>query len=324
MCLLIILALSMPVFFLTSPAAADTPDPDETPTLYDFRIYHHVIEEDDFLAVVPYRIPYATAPDIGIDKTFIFRMTDTDNVTELGTILAYPYYNSGYSEGVISFYFQASSNVTWEELFPVSIIENPALFDTPEIWSFSPLLTDYSSFDTQETNRQLLKDRVIELAQYLTTIWSVELVDQTDAGTVLSAYGEAYFRNAIPGIQTMCPELFYVQISNVDLTERSWDFSFAEILSNTFQGTWVWNTMTGFAGLWGLETRTAMGFVTLGIGVIIMCIVAGKYKQVAPGYLFFDLVLIWGSLNGWFSPTLHALIAFLHVLIGGIVFFLNK
>lgn len=312
------------ILFTMAVARADTPDPDEAPSLHDIRVYRHLLEDDDFLAIVPYIVTYETTPDLGIDKTFVFRLLDTDGETELGAILAYPYYDGGYGEGIVSFYFSADEAPTWDEEYFLTVTENPSAFETPQEWVFNINSPDYSVYDTQEENQQVLRDRVIIIADELSVIWPVTLTEESEVGTVLSAYGEAYFRNAVKGLQTMCPALFYVQISNVDTGTRSWSYIFAQTLANTYNGTWVMSTMTGFAGLWGLDTSTAMSFAILIIAAAVTGFIIWKLRNQGVGYLFLCLTLVYGSLNGWFSPILHALFAFFFVFIGGMVLFLNR
>lgn len=312
------------VSIIAVPVSASMEGPDTTPSLEDMSVYRHLITEDDFLAVVPYNIPYADTPDVGVDKAFIFRLLGTDNTTELGAVLAYPYFENGYGRGVVSFYFDADDAPTWGLQYTIAIAESPAVFEDPESWVFTLNTSDYSSFDTHEDNQSLLKDHIIDIANELTVYWSIDLLEPTDTGTALSSYGESYFRSAVRGLQSMCPDLFYVVVTNVDMSKRSWDYSFAHLLANTFADTWVWSTMTGFGGLWGIETNAAMGFFVVLVVIVLFVWSSSKLQSINPSYLFASAGLIWGSLNGWFSLTLHALIAFMFVLVGSIVLFLNR
>lgn len=305
-------------------ASTDTAQPDTTPSIDEIDIYQYLLEDGDMMIVASYTVYYASPPEAGIDNTFIFRFLDTDGTTELGSILAYPYYNGGYGVGVVSFYFSADDAPTWEEIYFIAITENPAAFDEPIEWKFAVSTIDYSSFDTQEENQQLLRDKVLELADELSSVWPVELTEEAETGKVLSSYGESYFRTSIRGIQSICPDLFYIQISNIDMTTRDWDYTFANYLTATYEGTIVWSAMAGFAGLWGLKTTTASSFFSIVFVVVVASLIIKRFRQLPPGYLFACLALLYTSCNGWFSPILHALFSFMFVLVGGLVLFQNK
>jgi hypothetical protein len=319
--ILFILVLEM---LYPAPAYAVTALPDSTPTLHDMKVYRNLLVDDDFLLVVPYTMPYATPPDLGIDKTFIFRLFDVAGTTELGSILAFPYNDDGYGEGIVSFYFDDTAAPVWGANYVLRIDCNPAEFAAPTVWSFVLDSPAYSSFDDHDDNIEELRLDILEMGETLSGSWPVDLTEETDSGTVLSTYGERYFRRAIKSVQAMCPELFYVQVSNPDYTKRSWDTIFADALANTFSGTFVWDAMTGFAGLWTMQTRTAMGYVAMVVGLIFMAISVSQFQQVQQGFLDFALVLTYFTLAGGFSPVLHAIIAFLSVFLGGMVWFLNR
>lgn len=316
-------AILMILFFAATPALADTADPDDV-NMEDIEVYTYIYEEGDFIVIAPYTISYPTPPSVGIDDTFIFRLI-SDNGTELGAVLAYPYANDGYGDGIVSFYFSTDNAPEWEGSYHIRIEENPSAFDTPTYWDFPINSSAYSSFTTQEQNREALRLKIIDLAESFSTSWGIDLTDTTDTGTVLSSYGESYFRLSIWGLQNLCPALFYTQASDPDYTKRSWSTAFAESLANTFQETdFVWDAMTGFAGLWGMETRTALGFVVLIIAVLLFLLDLKVQPRAMMAWLDVALVLNFGMLMGWFSPILNAIAAFLISMTGAMVLWLNR
>ena len=104
----IILAL-LAVFLLATPAYADTPDPDSTPTVDEINIYTNVLETGDWLIVIYANIPYAIPPTTPVTSTFIWRFMDTDNVTELANTVGTNYNDDGYGYNVYSMYLTADN-----------------------------------------------------------------------------------------------------------------------------------------------------------------------------------------------------------------------
>lgn len=312
------------VLMATAPAYAADEDPDSV-SLYDIKVYRHLNQDDDWLAVVPYSIPYTVEPDDSIDKTFIFRLIDSDGVTELGSVLAFPYINGGYGDGVVSFYFGPDDAPTWDTEYTIRVDENPSAFETPLTWSFTVSSSAYSTYDTQEGNRALLQANIIAICRDLEISWSIELLGESEVSTVLNEYGEAYFRNSIIGLQAMCPSLFSVEITPVTPERRSWDYTFAEAFATKYAGTFWANAMTGFAGLFNVDSSPAASIVSLLLVVVIMGFSQRKLKATGSSALLngFASAGLFTCL-GTFSFTLHGFISFMAAVISGMVLFLNR
>lgn len=314
-----IIAGFLGIFLISSPVyAMDEPD---SVSLYDIKIFQDLITDDDFLAIVPYNIPFTTQPDENINVTFIFAIISSDNSTEMGTSLAYPRYYGGYGKGIVSFYIE--SGMTWEESYIFRVQENPAFYPSPQKWDFS---IGTSAYSTDADQSQALRAKIIDTATELSTEWSVDLLSSSDSGqTVLSTYGELYYLNAVPGLQTMCPALFSVQIETPDYTERSWSFTFAEALRTKYAGT-IWaDFMTGFAGLFSMDEVPALNILSLILFAAVIGISFWKFKATQSAAFIdgYDTLLLL-MLNGFFSMIFAGLLAFLSVLVGGVILFLNR
>ncbi len=326
---IILVAIVTPVFW-TQRAEAVTAQPSSV-SIGDTAVYNSLISDNDTLIVGTYNVVYGTTPSDTIDKTFIFKLLDGSAL--IGSVTAYPYYNYGYGLGVFSFYFPADNGVTWGQPYTIAVSENPAAFVSPISYSFNLETSDYSPYTSNQTaNRQLLQTKITIIAQQLTIAWgmvSTPLTEQSGSGIILSSYGESYFRNAIYGIQMMCPSLFLLQNTNLDYTPRSWDYSFALALQNTFLGTWVYDDfLAGFAGIWNVPTETATSFISFIVALVVFCISVGISKdspQSTQG-AFLDgvTVLIFATLSGFFSPVINALLAFCFVLVGAWILLLNR
>ncbi len=311
----------LPFVMVAVPVVAADPEEPTTVSLEGIVIFHDLITDGDFLAVVPYDISFGTAPDDGIDKTFIFRLLSPDGSTENGTAIAKPAYDKGYGPGVVSFYF--SEGMVLDESYIFRVQENPTHYPTPEYWDFLIGSSDYSSAADQAA---ALKAKVIDVATALTPTFGVALLEKSEVGTtVLSTDGTLYFINAIPGLPTMCPSLFSVQLENPDYTKRSWSFAFAEALKTKYSDTFIGDFMTGFAGLFDMQTTAAMNILSIILFLGLTMLSVGKFKAsmlaaLTDGYTLLLLLM----LMGFADMVMVGTIGFLSSTLGGVILFLNR
>lgn len=243
----ILLALMAALLLSATPAYADTPDPDSTPTLEDVNIYRNSREPGDMLLVIYANIPYATTPDLPVTDTFIWRLIDIDNVTELGSTVGYAYNEDGYGYNVYSMYFSASTvtalGIVWGTSYTIRLSGNPANFDTPPVYNYLIAAGNYSTLIVTADVQAELAARILAIAADLDNKWGLtaifSLITQNETATVLSIYGEAFFRGAIFGIQAMAPTVFSAIIRVIDIDDRTWDPEYSENLTSQWEGTWV-------------------------------------------------------------------------------------
>jgi len=312
----------MALLGITAPAMAI--DEPLTVSLNSIEIFTGLLTNGDILAVVPYTISYTVEPTENINETFIFRIIDTDNVTELGTALAYPYDNGGYGSGVVSFYFADNTTVTWGESYIFRVQQNPTLYPLAQYWDFTVSASAYSEAADQAL---ALKAKIIDSATFLTTEYGVALLTQSEAGsTILSSTGELYYLNAIPGLQQMAPSLFSVQLEDPDWSKRTWSTTFADALLTKYAAyPLIADFMTGFAGLWGTGTSATMTtlsiFMMLGlIGLSVLKFNGTMLSATTDGYTLLLLLM----LTGFFPMVAAGGIAFASVFVGGLILFFNR
>jgi len=293
-------------------AFADQADPDTTPTV-EVDFYRNLLETGDVLCVIYANIPYATTPDDPVDDAFIWRLIDTDGVTELGQDVGYPYVDSGYGYNVYSMYFSATDNLTWEADYNIRLSGNPAVFDDPPVYNFPVDSSDYSSITESYLVQTELAIRLIAIANTLDIEWglgaSYSLLYESEVGTVLSIYGEAFFRNAIYGLQALCPMLFRFAVEDTEVTDRTYTEEYATNLSTQYAGTWVGTAQEGGAALAG----TSYDWMTLMLCVVIcvlaifggMALAAGDFWS---GAVDGSIVLITCSRLGFFELAAVGLI----------------
>lgn len=302
--LLVCLTSTMPVFA--------APNPPDDIDIINFYYNRHLYETDDFLLVVHYNIVYSgDYPDEPADETFVFRFFDTDGTTELAQALPYPYANNGYGEGCVAFYFSAVDAPTWDDsyVYRLRASGNPSQFASPPVYYFDIPTGAWSTETTQDGNQSQLANRIIEIAESLEIEWETTLLSEQDAVTVLSSYGEEYFRNAIYGLQLLAPSLFYLQSSAVDATDREWDTSLSETYKGRFAGTWVEDSLESGAALLHLPMMLFLGLILAVACGFLIWKSHQWWNTATPGYLASGVLVI-GFSSLWLGMTLLGLIIF--------------
>lgn len=275
--LLIALVLMIPAI----PVYADTPDPDSDPTIESFNVYRNLRETGDWLLVIYANIPYATIPDTPVTSTFIWRMIDVDGITELGDTVGYAYNEDGYGYNVYSMYWSAAEvtalGMVWNTAYTVRLSGNPAVFDDPPIYNYTLAIGDYSSLTVTADVQDELADRLLVIAGELDIHWGnvgafsyLSLLTEAEVGTVLSAYGESFYRGAIYGVQSLAPGMFSVIIRNLDVTDRSWTDNYTTNLTNQWDGTWGGTAKAAGAALFGTSYDLLSIIMVLVISVLLL------------------------------------------------------
>lgn len=289
-------------------------------SLTEIEIFQDLLATDDFGAFVPYEIDYTTEPDENIDETYFFRLMSANGTEELGTVLANPAYNGGYGSGAVFFY---SENLTWGEAYIFRVQQNPTYYPAAQYWDF---VVGDSNYSTASDQAAALKAKVVDSATFLSTVFSVPLLDKSEAGTtVLSTYGELYYLEVIPGLQSMCPALFQVQLENPDYTKRSWSYTFANALKTKYSGTFIYDFMTGFAGLFDMGTEPAMGILSIILFAALIGFGVWKFKaNMLSGFTDGYALLLLLMLIGYFPMVAAGAVAFGSTVLGGVILFLNR
>jgi hypothetical protein len=288
-------------------------------------VLHHLLETDDWLAIIPFAISYNATPSESINELFTFRLLEADSLAELGAMLPEAFYNNGWGDGTIAFYFSADDAPAWGENYIIRVDENPSQFSNALSWTYSITAGDYTSDNTAAGNEDELTEKILEDARRLSDSWGFDLYEESDDGrTVLNSYGSAYYRRVIRGIQAMAPDLFAVYVEDVDFVDRSWDYTLATTFLTRFSGTWVENAATGFADFWGMDRNTGVAFPSLLLAIGAIVLSSWKFKQVLPGFTDAVIVFILCVLLGWFQFTVFSLMTFLVVMIMGVILFLNR
>lgn len=276
----ILLILLLAIFLISNtPVYADTADPDSTPTIESFNVYRNLLETGDWLLVIYANIPYSVLPSTPVTSTFIWRMIDVDGVTELGDTVGYAYNDDGYGYNVYSMYWSAAevtaNGMVWNTAYTVRLSGNPAVFDTPPTYNYNIAIGDYSTLTITFEVQAELGARILVIAADLENKWGLSvttsLLTQTDAGTVLSLSGEAFFRGAIFGIQALAPTIFSVIIRNLNIIDRTWTDNYSSNLVTMWTGTWVETSQEAGKALFGTDydLLSIIMLLAMSVGLLI-------------------------------------------------------
>jgi hypothetical protein len=320
----VILAALLAGLLVGSPAYADTPNPDEVPTFVQVDVYRNLLETGDRLYLAYINIPYGTLPDTDVTETFILRLIDTDGTTVLGSTTGYDFNDDGYGYNVWSLYFPAADALTWEALYTLRLSGNPVVFDTPPIYNFSITAGDYTLMTTQAENQQALATRILALADDLDDRWDLavtsSLLWEAEIGTVLSMYGESFFRGAIYGVQALAPLAFAYALYDIEIDDRTWSDNYTSVLEDQWAGTWVAEAKTGSTNFFGTEfdLLTLLLLVATCVGIFLANQAVSKGGEIWPALTDVGFVLVVGSRLGMYNLGYLALIAALAVIYLGL------
>ncbi len=280
--LLVIVLSAILSLFSATPALA-IPLPDSTPTVQQFNVYRNLLETGDFLLLIYANIPYAVTPNMTAAESYMWRLFKTDNVTEIAAIVPYAFNDRGYGFNLASMYLD-SGNVTAAGIvgtpaLPIKLSGNPSAFTTPPNYNYALSSGDYSPLTVSADVKAALAARLLTIASDLDIKWGLgttySLLQETETGTVLSIYGEAFFRGAIYGLQGLCPQVFAYIVSDMNFTPRTWADTYITVLQNQWVGTWVDTAKNALDVLFGTTYSLAWLIFSLSaaLAVIIFNIV---------------------------------------------------
>lgn len=286
--------------------------PDSTPVVENIHANTYLLQSGDMLIYGDYNLPYSTVPDVGADEAYSFVLLDGTN--ELGSISPFVLINNGYNKGIFSFYLASADAPDWGESYTIRIVQNPAHFDSPQTYDYVIPSSAWTTSTTQDDNQQELTINLISAAQRLESYYAdYTFIDSGVGGTVLSSpTGETYLRGAIYGVQAMAPDLFVVQILEVDTTDTDWDYdgdssetTQADNYTDRSSGTWADPEDT--ANQFGFSTAAIVGLIFIfPVCIGFVAVSSIKFRKSEPGLLAASLCLELAFLMGWMPAALFA------------------
>lgn len=310
--LIVSLILAAFIFSAIPIGATSIPDPDSAPSIDDTRVYRNMIETGDILIVWEANIPYTTTPGIPVTQAFIWRLLAMDGVTVLGTTTGYAYNDDGYGYNVYSLYFPASTAPTWGEPYTLQLTGNPSAFTTPPVYNFTLATGEYTTLTDSTDNQVALATFILTLADDLGIKWALttdyKLTTSSETGTVLSLYGEDFFRGAIYGLQSLAPAAFGFVITDINAPDRSWNATYVSSLEHQYDGTWVETARNASSDFMGTDYD-----LTSLIIILIACAVL-LFSNMALGGNHWD-----GLIDAAFLMVIAARLGFIGLVIDALI-----
>lgn len=275
--------------------------------------WRNVLETGDYLLVARYNVVNGTSTTTDISDTFVFRLMDATNTNELGVVEAYPYQNDGWGQGVVSWYFPAASAPAWAGSYWVRIEGKITVYTTTyTVYNYNLPSTTYSTYTVESDIQNDIASKLTSIAKKIGSSWTpvVALTEESESGTVLSQYGEAYFRPVIPGIQAMCPKLFLLQVNDVTSTNTTWSTNKSTELGNLVSNSTSGTGITSVADLFDMsfEATAAIPIVMICVALIIVGAVQGN---ILSGIINSSVVLSGAASAGWFPLGALMIISFI-------------
>ncbi len=302
--LILVLAIS-PVFAIGSP---------ETITINSSRAFTDVLETGDFLFVTHFTLIYADCdstvttgcPDENIEQAYLGHLFSGLTVLRSSlVVLADSHTFEGYGEGVFSVYVNAADATTFGITdatdFFTKIEGNPAVFgSTPPLASVAV---------SSETPQSLLGLHILNRAENIGQSWDQSLL--TNADSVLSADGEAYFNEAVPGLRLLAPQIFDASVDSAQFSDKDFNTNVRDDMSNFGAGTqFVDQYNAGFDGLnteYGVPSGFSKTLLLLTLTAIAMTMVGRATNDGRVGALAFPIFVPVGVVMGFGNLELVAI-----------------
>lgn len=314
--LAILLLTGLPVFAIGAP---------DSEAINESYAYRNLLETGDRLIVFRYTINYAVTPNETVRQAYIFRMLDTNGTTELKQALAYPYFQHGYGTGISAFYFSAADNLTWNNAYFIRISGNPVYLPNLADKSFAVSASAWYAGTTQTENQAALAGRIVDIVGNLESPWNMTLLTTNSAGqTILNTTAKTYILAAIPGIMTMAPSAFDVQLFSGSYSPAQWGTAQADAYKNRFVGTWVQDGANALSGITTLNFQLSLSIVFVVAAVLLMVAYRMKFNEGTPAILdILALRYLW-VLLGWISLGISAVITLLLTAMLGYVILFDR
>ena len=296
--------------------SADPPTPSSV-TLVNYYATNNLLETGDFFLLINYNIAYSGGyPTVPASNAFTFRLFDPTGSTEIADALPFVFTSAttgftgtnGYGQGVVAYYFNSASAPTWDLNYIIKVSSNPAEFSSPLEYDFELPSAAYYSLSN---NNVPLANELRTIASDLSTQWNIPLLSDTSSTSVFTADGESYFRNAIPGVQSLAPDIFEdASQQSPDTTESS---SYNTNLSNTYQhrfdDSWVHTSLAAGADLFHLPLPLFVGIFALAGCIFMIKKSNDRFQSPVFGY-FGSFIVVMGFSLLFLGLTLLALLLF--------------
>lgn len=339
--LLIILAIWLIATFV--PAMVSAYDDPDTVDVINARVFRHMLEANDTLMMARFDISYGNAsyqPQHGINTTFDFTYTTTGSVVA-GNVTAYPMTNMGYLQGLVGFYWAANDTdiPAWGDLGNITATGDAAYFGAPlPTDTYTLISSDYVSVSSPADIREDLRHWLIAQLTFVELDWNNWFADigyenrQIDLlavippeYTVLHTSGEAYMSNTVDDFRDMCPNIYWLQITQPTHDEGNWTLTQQSRYEQLHTTDYVGNATTAVGNLMGgVDQIWAASILTLfaSLGVVIVC--QHYWQKANIGMLIAYVIILLATPEGLIQMGLMALFPFIAVLLIAHTFFWSR
>jgi len=293
-----------------SPIAFAVANPDSI-SIQWCGVFRNVLTTGDQLWVVEHAVIYGSTslPVESASSTFLFSIYGTD-----GTTLRYSRALNYYGTNIISIYLTPSQALTWESAYYIKIMGNPAYFSLTEgVNMITRVLGNSSFYEADELPTQL-----ISVALDLQDVWGTTIVSNNKLNTT----GSTYFREAIPNLNSMVPEIFQETTAYMQMGNASGNITYGNV---TRMGPGFMAMLSDLGNMTGVSTGWA-GFGFLGMGMLLIASVTySATRQPVVGVVFGGaFVLIAGAWIGIIAMQTTFVIVVSVAMLFGIAFILRR
>ncbi|MDD5338170.1 MAG: hypothetical protein PHG35_01995 [Dehalococcoidales bacterium] len=303
-----LMCLSAAVIAFCPAAYAYIDQPDAAPSVSFLHVNRNLLTTGDAAVTGAYNIPYTDYPETIASRNFYIRLVSANGTEDIGTVTPFTYFNRGYGHGAFMIYI--ASGYEWEANYIVRISENPSQFEAPVNFDFILNAADYfTASETSSDNQADLDSQVIKLATDLQSHYTSYTFIQTIPGrTVLAApTGETYFSNAMPGLQSMAPGIFLIQLVYPDTTSSNWTTTQSDNYTARFSGGWTGAATNATASQFHVTPQMVTGLVfTLPICIGAIILSSRKFLKAEPGFIVCLIALIMSFILGWVPAAVFA------------------
>jgi hypothetical protein len=294
--------------------SADPPAPSSV-TLVNYYATNNLLGAGDFFLLIDYNIAYSGGyPTFPASDAFTFRLFDPTGSTEIADALPYVFTTAttgftgtnGYGRGVVAYYFNSASAPVWGDNYIIKVSGNPAKFSSPPEYDFELPSSAYQSSSDNATN---LANELRVIAGALSTQWGVPLLSDASATSVLTADGEGYFRNAIPGVQSLAPDIFEDQQQSADTVGTSYGTNLSDAYQHRFDNSWVHTSLAAGADMFHIPLSLFVGIFALAGCIWMIKKSNDRFQSPVFGY-FGSIIVVMGFSLLFLGLTLLALVLF--------------
>lgn len=323
LCRLLVLLVAVLVLLSVVTAAYAIVNPDSV-SIESIRVYEGLWEEGDMLFLVEYKVMYAVDPEEDPQDTFLLGVWDGD---VKGPDRPLDYYQHNFTSVYVTAAQVTAFGYAFEDEFKVRVTGNPVFF--PSLVEGTNMKTvtlsggNWLNGGSLEATREYLAAWCIVLAGDLEDSWSITLLTSGDR---LNSTGISKFRETIPGLDSICPDIFQVYTTYPEYEDPTYDPTYeVTLLGRT--GPRLEAVLDGL-GQW-ITGKEDMGGLVGGVGLSVMFFVLAGRIFVATGSVPTAIVvsipfLFVGNIIGVLSLTITFVAAFLVVVVFSVTFILGR